>query len=98
MSRRGSCASTWGTRLGIFPTSLYVGMTTSARSPMPGPMGEEHGGNQGEEQRGQGSEAQLPACLIQVRAEHEVYDLGSCRECHRDQRIVPPQHLGRPAV
>src|SRR5207248_5949906 len=98
ISLRESWGRTCGIRLGTFPASLYVGMTTSARSPMPGAPGEDYGSEQSDEERAEGRDAQGPARLIQLRVERELHHPGPRRERDGDQGIVPPQHLGRPTV
>src|SRR6266516_1425405 len=73
-------------------------MTTSARSPMWGAPGERQGREQRDEEHGEGREGQRPAQLVELRAEREVHYLGAGRERNREQAVVTPQHLRRPAV
>src|SRR6266550_731178 len=52
-------------------------MTTSARSPMPGAPGEDHGREQGDEERGERRHGQRPAQLVELRAERELHHVGA---------------------
>src|SRR5881409_1860251 len=73
-------------------------MTTSARSPMPGAPGEDHGREQGDEKRGERCVGQRPAQLVELRAERELHHFGAGRECNREQAVVTSQHLCRLTV
>src|SRR5439155_4226275 len=67
-------------------------MTTSARSPMPGAPGEDHGREQRDEERGERRHGQRPAQLVGLRAERELHHFGAGRECNREQAVVTSQH------
>src|SRR5207245_7487761 len=97
-SRRASWASTCGARLGRFAASLYVGMTTNARSDtLPAPCCERAGRRDGQEP--ERAERQGPASVVELRAEGELDDLGASCERHRDRRApLPLAEIGRAHV
>src|SRR5690242_12907050 len=98
ISRRASWARTCGTRCEMFPTSLYVGTTTRARSPMRVAHAAGEGGHKPEEQHDKRHDGDQFAALIELGAKRELDDL--CPGGHRDryERVVAAQHRSRSAV
>src|SRR5690242_10870790 len=91
ISRRESWASTCGTRWGMFPASLYVGITTSPLSGMP--CASRHDGCEyGDEEHGEGTDGDRLAQLVQLRVERELHALGAGRQRQGDQRVIAPEH------
>src|SRR6267378_3233532 len=97
ISSRGSCARTCGTRVGRFAASLYVGTTINARSDMPSAPQRRRHQHQRQEQRERCEGDRLAGFEI-ARAEAELYLFCSCGHRHREECVVPAQHLRGGAV
>src|SRR6266516_4031426 len=83
--------------LGTFPASLYVGMTTRARSGMAGAPRYDRGPRDDREE-GERAERDLLSRFVIPRAERELDRVGTRRDRDRDQGEVAPQRPGRPVV
>src|SRR5512145_3530158 len=89
-SRRSSWASTRGTIFGRLIASLYVGISTRARSGT-APPGEQRGRDDEAHQAQDRDDADQPAAGVGVGPEHELDAPCAGRQRDRDQAPVAPQ-------
>src|SRR5215510_7143284 len=97
-SSRESCANTCGTSCGRLAASLYVGMTTSARSATPARPPQPHSrpGPCGQEQQREDRHELAPR--VRRRGELQLHPLRPCLYGHREERLIAPPRRRRLSI